>query len=121
MAGVMGTPSPQQHQPLPAWISPWIAVTTQVGVPTVFAGILLWFVLFRLDGMLQAIESGEEKRTGIILEMHKDLVNALGAQADRFEKAIQENIAANERLQEDATSERRVIIEKLSRDNGNSR
>lgn len=93
-------PSPPPGAPLPGWLQPLVTITTQVGIPTVFAGVLLYFVLFRLDGMLQKIEDGEEARTRIIAAMQDTLVAALDRQTQAFERAIRENIQANRELAE---------------------
>jgi hypothetical protein len=84
--------------PLPGWLGPIVTITTQVGVPTVIAGVLLWFVLFRLDTALKIIEQGEEDRIKIAAAMQETLVAALERNADRFEHAIEANIAANREL-----------------------
>jgi hypothetical protein len=84
--------------PLPGWLGPIVTITTQVGVPTVIAGVLLWFVLFRLDSTLQVIERSEEDRVRIIAAVQESIVAALDRQTIAFEKAIQDNIRANERL-----------------------
>jgi hypothetical protein len=99
---VQGQPPPQGNQGqagnLPAWLGPIVSVTTQFGVPTVFAAVLLWFVLFKVDGAMRAIQEGEETRTKIIAAMQDTLVAALNKQTDRFEEAIQGNIAVNKEL-----------------------
>ena len=96
----MGAPGTgaSNGSPLPLWLAPVVQITTQVGVPTVFAGILLYFVLFRLDTALKIIEKSEEDRVQVVAAMQDTLVAALDRQADRFEKTIRENIAANKDL-----------------------
>jgi len=81
--------------PLPGWLGPIVTITTQVGVPTVVAGVLLYFVLFRLDTTLKIIEHSEEDRVRIIAAMQDTVVAALDRQTERFEKAMRENIDAN--------------------------
>jgi hypothetical protein len=98
---------------MPGWLAPLAQFTSTVGVPTVFAMILLWFVLTRLDTTLKVVEDQEEARTLVVEKMGKDFIAAIASQGDRFESAIQDNIAANKELQENATRERREIIEKL--------
>ena len=88
--------SPQQ--PLPSWITPWVAVVTQVGVPTVFAGVLLWFVLTKVGGAVDVIAAGESARTKILLDTQMSFLAALEAQTTRFEKAIDKNIEANREI-----------------------
>jgi hypothetical protein len=94
----MTGPPPPSAPPLPGWLGPIVTITTQVGVPTVIAGVLLWFVLFRLDTALRTIEQSEEDRVRIIQAVQESLVAALDRQTHAFEKAIQENIEANERI-----------------------
>jgi hypothetical protein len=87
-----------QQQQVPAWIAPWVAVTTQVGVPTVFAGVLLWFVLTKVGGAMDTIAAGESARTKILLDTQQSFLAALEHQTDRFEKAIDKNIEANREI-----------------------
>jgi hypothetical protein len=98
---------------MPGWLGPLVSVTTQFGVPTVFAAVLLWFVLFKVDGAMRAIQEGEETRTKIVAAMQDTLVAALEKQADRFEKAIKENIEANERMADLAHRERADMLQRL--------
>jgi hypothetical protein len=77
-----------------------VQITTQVGVPTVFAGILLYFVLFRLDTALKVIERSEEDRVKIIVAVQDNIVAALDRQNKAFEEAIRANIDANKTLAE---------------------
>lgn len=84
-----------------------------MGVPTVFAGVLLYFVLFKVGNTLEVIEQGEKERTAIIAAMQDTLVSALDKQADRFERAIESNIKANEKMSEVAHLERLRLLEKL--------
>lgn len=92
-----GTPG-QTTPPLPGWLGPIVSVTTQVGVPTVFAGVLLWFVLFKVGAMLDATQRAEEDRVRIVAAMQDSLVGALESNAQTIERAIQANIAANREL-----------------------
>jgi hypothetical protein len=41
--------------PLPGWIGSAVQVTTQVGIPTVFAMVLLWYVLFKFEASMDKI------------------------------------------------------------------
>jgi hypothetical protein len=84
--------------PLPGWLGPIVTITTQVGVPTVIAGVLLWFVLFRLDTTLRIIEHSEEDRVQILVAMQDTLNAALDRTATRFEQAIADNMATNQRI-----------------------
>jgi hypothetical protein len=86
--------------PLPGWLAPVVQLTTQVGIPTVFALVLLWFVLTRLDKALSVIETQEEARTTVVEQMGNNFIAGLEKQASRFELAIQQNIAVNRELAE---------------------
>jgi hypothetical protein len=90
-AATPGAPGP----PLPGWLGPLVSVTTQVGVPTVVAGVLLWFVLFRVDGTLKLIQDQEETRTRMVSAMQDTLVAALDRQNKSFADAIDKNIQFN--------------------------
>jgi uncharacterized membrane protein (DUF4010 family) len=98
----MGAPAsgagPPAPAPLPGWLGPVITLTTQVGVPTVVAGVLLWFVLFRLDGTLTVMRQSGDDQVRTLAAMQDTLIAALDKQAERFERAIAENIAVNKEL-----------------------
>lgn len=85
-------------QQLPGWTGSAATLVTQVGVPTVVAGVLLWFVLFRLDTTLNQIEVAEQERIKILMSMQATLITALEKQTASFEAAIQENIKANREM-----------------------
>lgn len=104
-----GAPSP----PLPGWLQPLVTVTTQVGVPTVFAGVLLYFVLFRVGDVLNTIAKQEEARTQIIRDSQTQIVATLKEQADVFVEAIQENIKENRRIAEETKRDREELMKKL--------
>lgn len=89
-----GTPGP----PLPGWLGQVVQVTTQVGVPTVFAAVLLWFVLTRVDTSLKTINENEEARTRMLAAMQDTLVATLDRQTRSFEAALQANSAANRQI-----------------------
>lgn len=82
-------------QPLPGWLGPIVQVTTQVGVPTVIAGVLLWFVLFKMGGTLDMIQHQEEDRTRIVKAMQESFLASQREQTDAFDKSIKANIEAN--------------------------
>lgn len=84
--------------PLPGWLGSAVQVTTQVGVPTVFAAVLLWFLLTRMDTTMRVIQTEEENRTKIVAAMQDTLVATLDRQTKSFEDAIKENIRANREL-----------------------
>jgi len=73
----------------PSWLAPLISVTTQLGVPTVFAGILLWFVLFRLGATLDNIEDNEIKRTQLLTSMQEQFVAAVQRQSEMSTKLLE--------------------------------
>jgi hypothetical protein len=101
MTGSGGAPPPSAGAaPLPGWLGPVVTLTTQVGVPTVIAGVLLYFVLFRLDTTLKIIEQSEEDRVKIIAAVQDSIVAALDRQTQAFDRAIKENIEANKMLSE---------------------
>jgi hypothetical protein len=85
-------------QPLPGWLGPIVTITTQVGVPTVVAGVLLYFVLFRVDGALKVIQENEEARTRIVSAMQDTIVAALDRQTKEFDESFKENIQANKEI-----------------------
>jgi hypothetical protein len=92
------TPPAATAPPGPAWLQPVVQLTTTLGVPTVIAGVLLYFVLFRMGATLEVIERGEDDRTRIAAAMQDTLLAALNRQADRFDKAIDRNIEMNRLL-----------------------
>jgi hypothetical protein len=89
--------APPGGPPLPGWLGPLVAIVTQVGVPTVVAGVLLYFVLFRIDTSMKYIQQQEDARTQLVMQMQQQLVETLDQQTDRFESAIEKNIAAIDR------------------------
>jgi hypothetical protein len=91
---------PTAQAPLPGWLGPVVTLITQVGVPTVMAGVLLYFVLFRLDYALDQIEEAERGRVQMIAAMQDSTVAALDRLGERFEKVIALNIQANRELAE---------------------
>ena len=86
--------------PLPGWLGPLVTITTQVGVPTVVAGVLLWFVLFRIDGAMKDIQEQEDTRTQMVAAMQDSVIAALERNAERFEQAIDKNMRLNQELAE---------------------
>ena len=95
-----GDPRPAGTQPLPGWLGSAVAVTTQVGVPTVFAAVLLWFVLTRVNGTLVNIEEGEVRRTQLLEQTQRTFIDSIERQTLRFEQAIDKNITVNRELAE---------------------
>ena len=102
---MQGGPPPQGQGPasapaaqLPGWLGPVVTLTTQVGVPTVVAGVLLYFVLFRMDGYLKNMQRADDDRVKIIAAMQDSMISALDRLGNRFDTAIKENIQANRDL-----------------------
>jgi hypothetical protein len=83
---------------LPGWLGPVVTLTTQVGVPTVVAGVLLYFVLFRMDGYLKNMQRADDDRVKIIAAMQDSMISALDRLGTRFDTAIKENIQVNKDL-----------------------
>ena len=105
MSQPAGPPQAPPLAPLPGWLGPLVTVTTQVGVPTVVAAVLLWFVLFRVDGAMKVIQDNEEERTRMVNAMQDTLIAAinrnterLDRQTDKFVNAIDQNISANQAI-----------------------
>jgi len=97
----LGTPQqPVTVVPGAGWLQLAMQAVTTVGVPTVFAGVLLWFVLNGLGDTLKAIKESEEDRVKIIAAMQDTIIAALEKQSDRFEKVMRENIDANRAIAE---------------------
>lgn len=80
---------------LPGWIGPIAQLITQVGVPTVLCGVLLWFVLFKMGGTLHMIQHEEEDRTRVVKAMQESFLASQEKQSDAFDKSMQRNIEAN--------------------------
>lgn len=97
----MGAPSSgYPPPPLPGWLGSAVQVTTQVGVPTVFAAVLLYFVLFRVTATLEVIQKNEDRRTEMLATVQKAFAESITQQTAAFEAAIRENIAVNRELAE---------------------
>lgn len=75
------------QQPLPGWLGSAVQITTQVGVPTVFAGVLLYFVLTNVTGTLSQMKKNDEDRMRMLAAMQDTLVGALTNQSQIFERA----------------------------------
>ena len=105
--------APAPAQPLPGWLGPIVTVTTQVGVPTVVAGVLLWFVLTRVDSTMRSIQDEEETRTKVVAAMQDTMIAAFDRQTKAFTDAIENNIRTNKELAQQAHEERLRVMEKL--------
>lgn len=64
----------------------WVHVLSTLGVPTVFASLLLWFVLGNLHKTLELIETQEHMRTALITETQGAVVAALDKQTVLLER-----------------------------------
>jgi hypothetical protein len=129
-----GAPGPQQQQqPLPGWLGPIVTVTTQFGVPTVFAAVLLYFVLTNVVGSLAQMQKNDEDRMRMLAAMQDTLIGALTKQTDTFERAtntqtekfvaaINANIATNQsisqQLRQDRAAELQFERERRERERG---
>jgi hypothetical protein len=91
----MANGTPASAPPLPGWLGPVAQLTTTLGVPTLVAGVLLWFTLTRIDTAMQRIQQQEDLRTQFVAQMQKDLIATLERQTVAFQAAIAENIAVN--------------------------
>jgi hypothetical protein len=91
----MANGGPVGQPPIPGWIGSAVQITTQVGVPTVVAGVLLWFVLFRVDGAMKIIQEQEETRTKMVSAMQDSLIAALDRQSRMYSETMDRNIIAN--------------------------
>jgi len=91
-------PQPEPPPGIPTWIGYVATLITQVGVPTVLAGVLLWFVLFRLDGILHHIEEAETERTRLLVSMQDTVIKSLDNQTERFSSVMQQNVEVNKRI-----------------------
>jgi uncharacterized protein HemX len=100
------------NPPVPGWIGIAAQITTQVGVPTVVAGVLLWFVLFRVDGAMKVIQEQEQTRTEMVQKMQDALIAALDREGTAFNSAVDRNIQTN---RENAERFERMVRELESR------
>src|SRR5215471_9500044 len=60
-----------QQPPLPGWLGSAVQVTTQVGIPTVFALVLLYWVLFKFEGSVDRISMRLEKNADAVISFQK--------------------------------------------------
>lgn len=57
--------------PLPGWLGSAVQITTQVGIPTVFALVLLYFVLFKFTESVDKISMRLEKNADAVTSFTK--------------------------------------------------
>lgn len=103
--------SSEHHSALPGWLGPVATLTTQVGVPTMVAAVLLWFVLFRMDTTLRIIESAESDRVKIIATMQESVLNALDRQTQATVQAMRDNVTANQAIAAEMKEHNRLTVE----------
>jgi hypothetical protein len=85
------------------WLQPLATFTTQVGVPTVFAGVLLWFLLTRVSATMETIKQNEELRTQMMAVMQAGFSEAIDRQTVAFERATAIQTTEFVRALQDAT------------------
>jgi len=73
----------------PSWLAPLTSTVAQLGVPTVFAGVLLWFLLVEVGGTLKTIEQNEIDRTKLLLSVQETFVAAVQKQSELSAQLIQ--------------------------------
>lgn len=56
----MGIPTPPQNG------NGWVKLITQLGLPTVILGVLLWFILFRMMAAFDKITAEMEDRKSVV-------------------------------------------------------
>lgn len=99
----------------PAWLTPVVQVTTQFGVPTVFAAVLLWFVLTRVGGTLDQMQKADDDRVKILAAMQDNLITTLDRQTKTFEVALDRQTTAFEKAIRDNIEANRAIAGQLDR------
>ena len=72
-----------------------------------FAVVLLWFVLTKLDSALRTIMENEEARTAKLTAIETGFVGAVDRQTVAFQQAMQANLQA---LRESTEAERQQAI-----------
>jgi hypothetical protein len=80
---------PGAPPPLPGWLGSAVQVTTQVGIPTVFAIVLLWYVLFKFEGSMDKISERLERNADSVAEFSKIQAQQL-AELQKQTAALQE-------------------------------
>jgi hypothetical protein len=61
-------------------------VVFQLGVPTVFAAVLLWFVIFKVEDHLRLMVENDMRRTALIAEQGGKLAALVGLGQTRLEE-----------------------------------
>jgi hypothetical protein len=80
---------PGAPPPLPGWLGSAVQVTTQVGIPTVFAIVLLWYVLFKFEGSMDKISERLERNADSVAEFSEIQAQQL-AELQKQTEALQE-------------------------------
>lgn len=57
----------------PNGVNKWVKLVTQLGVPTVLAGVLLWFLLTRMMAAFDKINHEVEQQTAILQRLEAQL------------------------------------------------
>jgi hypothetical protein len=76
-------PVSQADSPLPGWVGSAVQVIAQLGIPTVFATVLLWFVLSNVSDTLKHIEHAEVERTKLLAGIEESFVAAINKQSEQ--------------------------------------
>jgi hypothetical protein len=79
---------------VPAWLAPLTDTIKTLGIPTVFAVVLLWFTLTKLDSALRVIMDNEEARTTKLTVLENAFVAAIDRQTVAYQTAMQANLQA---------------------------
>lgn len=83
--------------PVPGWLQPVSQIITTIGIPSLFAVVLLWYVLTKLDSALRVIMENEDARTQKLTRIEATFESSLEKQTAAFNAAILANIAAIDR------------------------
>lgn len=86
MANGMGTPPPIAPTSMSNTIDMLTRVVFQLGVPTVFAAVLLWFVIFKVEDHLRLMVENDMRRTALIAEQGGKLAALVGLGQTRLEE-----------------------------------
>jgi hypothetical protein len=97
---------------MPGWLQPVVQLTTTLGLPTVFAGVLLWFVLSRVGTAMERIEHNEVLRTQLLTAIQTSFIQAIDRQTIAFEQAIARQTVAFEAAIEENVKVNRELAER---------
>jgi hypothetical protein len=88
---------PPGAAPLPGWIGSAVQITTQVGIPTVFAMVLLWYVLFKFEGSMDKITERLERNAEAVASFTKVEAEQL-AELQKQTRALEDIARAHQSL-----------------------